>query len=865
MRSPSRARLYGVIGSLLPEAGGAPKALAFAALGFMLQFGLVIGITTADSLFLSHVGAPGLPVIYVLQTFVMLLFTAAFVGMIKRFGIDRFFDGALAVIMMCGVIVWLAFADTRQSQSMPVYYGLKLYTGMWYFGLYTLFWTFLDSYYDLTDAKRLYALFAAGSAAGAMVGAALVSLLAASLDPGIFFLIWAGLALATWPVLAGVRRRWPKIDTGPEDAAGDVLQDALAGVKSLGESRYAFALTAGFFMIAVTATICDYQYMRVFSAGRSEAELAVLFGRLTFVANLANMLITLFLFNPLVARFGVRNLALLQPLVFGAVFLWFAGQPGMGAAIAGFLSYHAVMMAIDINNGNLLVFGLPTARRKELRTFIEGICLPVAAAAAGLFLIVVAPDMNVRGVALIGLAGAGLTFACNLIVRHDYVGAIAANLRSGWLDLSAMTPRRRTDSTDEHSSSPTREAEALALATGDARVALMTNRAMLAGARAIEPLLLAAGTYTGSERRLAEHLIVAMGAAAIPDLIEASESPRFSVRGRSIAMRALGKLDFARLRAIAGPLMLRTAGRAYEFLGRYHALELSGADDAGVAVLRRINRDYPAFTLEVVLEALTIAGQLPPYEAISAALAGGPSRDRGYAVEMIEQGAGRQLASLLTPWVSGWAPDRQLAHARAHGLLADIDEREALARALASAFPLEAAAAGQAFWERGETHLLLGKLNDLLHPILAETVRVLSARQDGGEAGLTPVECVAAVMRVPSLAIFRFVHLEWLARLLPTTRIPAGTCLARTGGLLEEAWVVLEGEILVGTGAETRSLGPGSIAGERALTGERRSTLHIAAGEGLRVVTLSTRDILACGEAFPELGIELLRWRMASL
>jgi len=183
---------------------------------------------------------------------------------------------------------------------------------------------------------------------------------------------------------------------------------------------------------------------------------------------------------------------------------------------------------------------------------------------------------------------------------------------------------------------------------------------------------------------------------------------------------------------------------------------------------------------------------------------------------------------------------------------------------MASSFPLEAAAAGQAFWERGERHHLLAKLDDLPHPILAETLRVLSARQGGDDAGLTPVECVAAVMQVPSLTIFRFVHLEWLARLLPTTRIPPEVCLARIDGPLENAWVVLEGEILVGSGTSIRSLGPGSIAGERALTGECRSTVDITAGNGLRVVMLPRRDILACGEAFPELGIELLRWRMAS-
>jgi hypothetical protein len=802
------------------------KALAFAGLGFLLQFGLVLGITTGDSLFLAHVGPPGLPTVYILQTFVMLAYTAAFVTLVKRFGIDRIFDGALVLMAIAGIAIWTAF---RHVAPAPFYYAVKLYAGMWYFGLYTLFWTFLDSWFDLTDAKKLYSLFAAGGAAGAMASGALVSLFAGTIGPGSFFLLWAAIALATWPALVGIRRTWPKIDVNDDDAApeGSAFAEAYAGVKSLGQSRYAMALTVGFFLIAVAATVCDYQYMRVFSAGRDEAALATLFGRMTLIANLANMLITLFLFNPLVARFGVRNIALLQPVIFGAVFLWFAGAPGMGAAVAGFLAYHALMMAIDINNGNLLVFGLPAARRKELRTFIEGICLPAAAASAGLFLLIVAPGLSLQQVALIGIGFAVLTLGFNLIVRRDYVGAIAANLRAGWLDLSVLPPRGRGD--------------LIQVAT--------------TGVDAIAPLLRKAGDYSASERHLVEHLIVAMGPSAIPTLVEVSESAHYTLRGRSIALRALGKLDFPRLQAVASPLMLRTARRAFEFLGRYDALQRAGADDAGSVVLRRINQDYPMLTLEVVLEALTIAGRLPPYEAIVVALNGGPSRERGFAVETVEQGAGRALEQLLAPWIADWPPERQLAHARELDLLAAMSETEALERALASAFPLEAAAAGQAFRERGEPHRLAQKLHDLPHPILIETARILAERAAGE---LTPIECVAAVMRVPDLAFFKFTHLEWLAPSLRAEAIAAGQILAQRGGPIDRAWVVIEGSMLV----DGQAFGAGSVAGKTALTGDRISHDHIVAGDGLRFMALPASLVLSCSEVFSELGIELLRLRL---
>lgn len=807
------------------------KPLAFAGLGFLLQFGLVLGITTGDSLFLSHIGPSGLPAAYILQTFVMLAYTAVFVTLVKRFGIDRLFDGTLVAMAIVGIAIWVAFG---QTQAEPFYYAVKLYAGMWYFGLYTIFWTFLDSWFDLTDAKRFYSLFAAGGAAGAMMGGGLVSLFADTIGPGSFFLLWAAIALLTWPALIAIRRTWPKIDVDDDDAAQEnPFREAWAGVMSLGQSRYALALTIGFFLIAVTATICDYQYMHVFAAGRDEAALAGLFGRMTLIANLANMLITLFLFNPLVARFGVRNIALLQPAIFAGIFLWFAGAPGMGAAVAGFLAYHALMMAIDINNGNLLVFGLPAARRKELRTFIEGICLPAAAAGAGLFLLIVAPELNLRQVALIGMAFAALTFGFNLVVRRDYVGAIAANLRAGWLDLSVLPPRGQSD----------------------ARAARMTQRAI--GIEAVVPLLQDAGDYSASERHLVEHLIVAMGPAVIPALVEASQGTHYTLRGRSIALRALGKLDFARLQAVASPLMLRTAHRAFEFLGRYDALRQSGADDAGSIVLRRINRDYSMLTLEVVLEALTIAGRLPPYEAIVVALDGGPSRERGFAVETVEQGAGRALAQLLAPWIADWPPEHQLAYARKHDLLAAMTDYEALERALASPFPLEAAAAAQAFWARGEPHRLVEKLRDLPHPILAETARMLTGRPPGE---LTLIDCVAALMRVPDLAFLKFTHLEWLAPSLRAEPIDAGRILATAGGPIDRSWVIVQGSMVV----DGQIVGVGEVVGMAALAGEAISREHVVADDGLRVIALPAKLLLSCGEVFSELGVALLRLRLAA-
>jgi hypothetical protein len=330
-------------------------------------------------------------------------------------------------------------------------------------------------------------------------------------------------------------------------------------------------------------------------------------------------------------------------------------------------------------------------------------------------------------------------------------------------------------------------------------------------------------------------------------------------------LRALGKLDFARLGNVAAPLMVRTARRAFEFLGRYDALRRAGAHDAGAVVLQRINRDYPMLTLEVVLEALTISGRLPPYEAIVVALNGGPSRERGFAVETVAQASGRTLERLLAPWIAGWTPERQLAYARQHRLLPEMSKRESLDRSLTSSFPLEAAAAAQALWERGEPQHLAAKLRELPHPILADTLRILEARAAGdGDVGeMTPVECVEALMAAAQLRLFNFTHLEWLAPSLKAEAIGADTVLAAQGSNLDCAWVVVAGSAMACRDAETQCFMPGAVVSMAALSGQRISCETVVAGEGLRAIALPTALVLECGVVFSELGLELLRLRVA--
>jgi ATP:ADP antiporter, AAA family len=829
------------------------KVLQFALLGLLLQAGLTVGINAGDSLFLARVGADKLPHIYILVPLLMLLYIPTVTAMLRRFGIDRVLDATMAVLVAGGAVFWLCLAHWAEAPPVALCYAAKLYASLWFVGLYTLFWSYLDDFFDLMDAKRLFALFAAGSACGDVLGGAICSFRGADGGIGSLYLWWSAFALAAWPVLLATRRQWKRVET---DATAGDGGGSMAALVSLWHSRYATALALALFLILVTSTLCEYQFMTVFSEGRDEAGISTLLGTLTFGVNACNLFITLLLFNPLVTRFGVRNVAVLQPVAFVIVFCGLVFQPGMVAAIAAFAACRGLMMAVDFNNYNLLYSGLPSQHRTAVRTLIEGVGEPAASAATGVFLLFIAPLFSVTQLSMMGGGSAFAVLFTVLVVRHDYASAIANNIRNDWFDLARRPLWLPTPSAQAIATTTEQLLSVLPKLQGRRRETILNALTANPDPTVVAPVLALAADFTPAERRQAEQMFVAVGTPAIGELVDAAGSSRHSLRARSIAMRALGKLDLSKFQSVSQPLMLRTARRAYEMLGRRQAIAQL-PDSEAVRVLTRIYSDYGHLVVGVVLEALTISGRLPPYEAIDVALSG-RSKERGFAMETIEQGAGRPLYRLLAPLLGDHTPDRQTACGRTQGLVPVLSARDALEAARTAAFPLEAAAALQALWALGERDGLVAADS---RQTVRQTIEVLRAREDGDSTRMTPVDCVAVLMAAPAFSMFDFTHLEWLAPHLKVQCPDSGAVLAVHGEVMQRIHVVVGGVLLRRCGGDTLKHGDGTVVG--ALLNAPRAEATWLAGDNLKVITMERTAIFACTEVFPALGLELLR-RMVS-
>ena len=130
---------------------------------------------------------------------------------------------------------------------------------------------------------------------------------------------------------------------------------------------------------------------------RSALELASLFGALGVGVNVFNFTVNLFVFNRLVSKLGVGNVALIQSCLYIAAFIWLINSFGIAAAVFSFFIYRGVMESIDANNENLMISVIPGNVRQQVRLVIESLIVPFSTALAGAFLMLYAKGEKTFG------------------------------------------------------------------------------------------------------------------------------------------------------------------------------------------------------------------------------------------------------------------------------------------------------------------------------------------------------------------------------------------------------------------------------------------------------------------------------------
>lgn len=255
-----------------------------------------------------------------------------------------------------------------------------------------MFWSYVNDVNSAATAKRLYGVIGAGGISGGMAGAAASGWLTERLGDGLLLVTVPVLLGAAALVLAANRIvGTPDAPAGP--GAGRPqrwrrLREAVDGARIVAGSRYLVSIAAIVGLYELVSVTVDYVFTTLSDATFADREaMAAYQGRVFFFANLAALLIQVFLVSWVHRKFGVKAGLVVLPaalLVGNAVFAVLPALLVISAVIAaeGALQY-------SINQSSKEVLYTPTDRETnyKAKAFIDMLVYRLAKAGGGALLL----------------------------------------------------------------------------------------------------------------------------------------------------------------------------------------------------------------------------------------------------------------------------------------------------------------------------------------------------------------------------------------------------------------------------------------------------------------------------------------------
>ncbi len=308
--------------------------------------------------------------------------------------------------------------------------------------------------------------------------------------------------------------------------------------------------------------------------------------------------------------------------------------------------------------------------------------------------------------------------------------------------------------------------------------------------------------------------------------------------------------------------------RAYVVVAYRHVLKLNADRGPGTKALGLVYQDLPRLMLELVLELLSVIGRLSSYESVLAALRTENGRERGYALESIEQACGRRLFDRLLP-ILDERPDAEiLAMGKKLGVDPGIEVEAVVERSLSSAFAMEASAALQAKVEANPECVQEICLNSLVaqpHPMVRMTARALMRRSDPNlPHESTVVERVYELVQHVFFRNWGVRSLEAVAEQLEEQWHEEGEVVVSMGLKMDRFGVAIEGRFELEDTQETVSLpSPANFGRESLGEGRLNQRRSIVVTERARILWMPASALRSCLQAQPRLAIDLLVWKLA--
>jgi len=417
---------------LLIQEGETRKVAYFFAFFMLVSAGMAIGRGTADAMFLKRLGIEYLPLMYMVQSFVLAIVSLVYTAFADRIIAEKFFRTIFLVLVLLVFGAWFSMTITTSRLTYPAYYLIYEIASeilLVHAALY------MNQNMTTLQAKRLTPLFFGGAQAGTIVGGLLLAFAAPVTGPKNLLIVWCLLLvvctvlLIVWHARYGPSKYY-RAPSRSRRIVRESVDQVRQGIRYTWSSGLLRATSASLFFMVISFYVLCYSVNRVYTnTFPTENELAGFFGSLTAATSTIALFAQIFVTGRVIDRFGVRRVNLLFPMTTFAALGGLAGSFTLPFALLGSLNKDSLMPAFR-NPVKVLFYNvIPDYMQGRARAISVAVILPLALFFSGLMLMTMQRLENPVYFLLPGMAAAALYLFFNTRMNHAYARTLINTLK----------------------------------------------------------------------------------------------------------------------------------------------------------------------------------------------------------------------------------------------------------------------------------------------------------------------------------------------------------------------------------------------------------------------------------------------------
>jgi AAA family ATP:ADP antiporter len=409
------------------QVGIPPELRRDVAVSFLAFLGLLAGHsmleTARDALFLAKVPASRLPLVYIA------IAVAAFtVARLNQRALDRFAPRRLLfVTLIVAAFVTAGFWFVVGRGGIYGLYALYVWTGVVATLAVSQLWVLFAEQFNVSEAKRAFAVIGAGGLVGATLGAAGAGLLVRVAAPRHMVLVAAMILAVTSFVPLMLRHKQRE----KERRRRKVAPGGSSGLAHPYMRRLLFLVAAS----AVTVTVADLVFKTVIVESVPKEDLGSFFAMFYATLNGLSLIVQLFLASWLLRVLGVNRALWVLPILFAASAVGFVATLAVAPILLMKVFDGSLRHSLNKTATELLFLPLPSKLRSRHKVVVDAIGSRGGQALASLAVLgafAVGAELRHLVIGLIGLSVLWLVAVYG--IKHHYVQLFRDQLRAGTID-----------------------------------------------------------------------------------------------------------------------------------------------------------------------------------------------------------------------------------------------------------------------------------------------------------------------------------------------------------------------------------------------------------------------------------------------